>query len=297
MSLHPPPARRPQRLTRRRRRRRRASRARARCAWCACGQRAASEPRLSRGGRREGGRVPMGPGTRADARWAQRAPTGPGEARSRRAACRRRRRPRCRARGPARGRESSRVESLTAGRVHATGTRPQRGSATPRRGGRRRGPWARAPAPWACRASLCTAGRARAAKRVRRGLHGRGPMEGPRGRERARGGESARALAWRAVEAGGRTILVLEAARTPAGRCVGATCTHRDGGQREAVSGTHGVPSGRSASRHGAARSRCRRAPRVRGGSRGRAGGCVGCAHRPAAEGCRRARRRSRRRQ
>lgn len=136
----------------------------------------------------------MGPGTRGDARRAQRAPRGPGEARSRRAACRGRRRPRCRARGPARGREPSRVGSLTAGHVHTTCTRAERGSATPRRAGRRRGPWARAAAPWACPASLCTAGRAQAAMRVRRGLHGRGPMEGHPGagaRERRRERERA----------------------------------------------------------------------------------------------------------
>ena len=78
-------------------------------------------------------------------------------------------------------------------------------------------------------------------------------MEGLRGRERASGGESERALAWCAAEAGGRTVLVLEAARMPVGRCLGAICTHRDGGQREAVSRTHGVPSARSASRRGAA--------------------------------------------
>ena len=256
------------------------------------GVRAAVEPR--RGS--EGGRVPMGPGTRGDARRAQRAPRGPGEARSRRAACRRRRRPRCRARGPARGREPSRVGSLTAGHVHTTCTRAERGSATPRRAGRRRGPWARAAAPWACPASLCTAGRAQAAMRVRRGLHGRGPMEGHPGagaretrRERERAGLARRG-------GGGRTVLVLETARKPAGRCVGASCTHAEGGQREAVSGTHGVPSGRSVCRRGAARPRRRRAPRVRGGSRGCAGRRVGCAHRSAAEGCRRARRRSRRR-
>ena len=42
-------------------------------------------------------------------------------------------------------------------------------------------------------------------------------MEGLRGRERASGGESERALAWRAAVAGGRTVLVLEAARMPVG--------------------------------------------------------------------------------
>ena len=57
---------------------------------------------------------PHGPCTRGDARRAQRAPRGPGEARSRRPACRRRRRPRYRARGPARGHELSRRGPLTA---------------------------------------------------------------------------------------------------------------------------------------------------------------------------------------
>jgi hypothetical protein len=74
------------------------------------GVRAAVEPRRGH----EGGRVPTGACTRGDARRAQRAPRGPGEARSRRPACRRRRRPRHRARGPARGRESSRRGPLTA---------------------------------------------------------------------------------------------------------------------------------------------------------------------------------------
>ena len=82
------------------------------------------------------------------------------------------------------------------------------------------------------------------------GLHGRGPTEGLRGRERASGGESERALAWRAAVAGGRTVLVLEAARMPVGRCLGTICTHRDGGQRVSVSRRHGVLAARQAQGH-----------------------------------------------
>ena len=121
-----------------------------------------------------------------------------------------------------------------------------------------------------------------------RGVHvaamGVGPEMAGRGMERARGGMSASAAARRAAEAAGRAPAVLDGSGTCSKAGDDASCTHRESGQSDDVSGTAVCASARSVCRRAAVCLRCARVPRKRVGWRGASAAAVSCAHLAAAE-------------
>ena len=110
------------------------------------------------------------------------------------------------------------------------------------------------------------------------------PGEGLPETVHARGGMSASAAARRAAEAAGRAPLVLGGSRMCSKAGEEASCTHRESGQSDDVSGTAVCASARSVCRRAAVCLRCARVPQKRVGWRGASSAAVGCAHLAAAE-------------